>query len=78
MIAFYIMGLSMKNSRNALFVDLTDSIIEKAVMMMRTTTETEEKVGLKGVLVLSYHSSFEALVCKQQGVRIVTMAQREA
>jgi hypothetical protein len=78
MIAFYIMGLSMKNSRNALFVDSTDSIIEKAAMMMRTTTETEEKVGLKGVLVLSYHSSFEALVCKQRGVRIVAMAQREA
>jgi hypothetical protein len=31
----------------------------------------------KGVLVLSYHSSFEVLVCKQ-GVRIVVMAQREA
>jgi hypothetical protein len=28
-------------------------------------------------LVLSYYSSFEALVCKQ-GVRIVVMAQREA
>jgi hypothetical protein len=78
MIAFYIMGLSMKNSRNALFVDSTDLFIEKAAMMMRTTTEIEEKVGLKGVLVLSYHSSFEALVCKQQGVRIVMMAQREA
>jgi hypothetical protein len=78
MIAFYIMGLSMKNSRNALFVDSTDSIIEKAAVMMRTTTETEEMVGLKGVLVLSYHSSFEALVCKKRGVRIVAMAQREA
>jgi hypothetical protein len=36
------------------------------------------KGGPKKVfLVLSYHSSFEVLVCKQ-GVRIVTMAQREA
>jgi hypothetical protein len=77
MIAFYIVGLSMKTSRNALFVDSTESIIEKTVVMMRTTTETEEKVGLKSVLVLSYQSSFEALVCKQ-GVRIVTMVQREA
>jgi hypothetical protein len=31
----------------------------------------------KGVLVLSYHSSFEVLVCKQ-GVIILMMAQREA
>jgi hypothetical protein len=67
----------MKTSRNALFVNSTESIIEKMVVMMRTTTETEEKVGLKSVLVLSYQSSFEALVCKQ-GVRIVTMVQREA
>jgi hypothetical protein len=29
-------------------------------------------------LVLSYHSSFEALIYKQKGVRIVTMTQREA
>jgi hypothetical protein len=28
----------------------------------------------KGILVLFYHSSFEALVCKQKGVRIVAMA----
>jgi hypothetical protein len=33
-------------------------------VMMRTVTEIEEKAGLKYVLVLSYHSSFEALVCK--------------
>jgi hypothetical protein len=64
MIAFYIVGLSMKTSRNALFVDSTESIIEKMVVMTRTTTETEEKVGLKSILVLSYQSSFEALVCK--------------
>jgi hypothetical protein len=44
--------------------------------MMRTATE--EKVGLKGVLVLSYHSSTEALVSKQKGVRIIAMAQRKA
>jgi hypothetical protein len=47
MISFYIVGLSMKTSRNALFVDLTDSIIEKTTVMMRTATETEEKEGLK-------------------------------
>jgi hypothetical protein len=47
MIAFYIVGMSMKTLRNALFVDSTDSIIEKMAMMMRTATEIEEKVGLK-------------------------------
>jgi hypothetical protein len=36
MIAFYIVDLSTKTSRNALFVDLTDSIIEKTVVMTRT------------------------------------------
>jgi hypothetical protein len=46
-IAFYIMDLSRKTLRNALFVDSIDSIIEKTAMMMRTATETEEKAGLK-------------------------------
>jgi hypothetical protein len=41
MIAFYIVYLSTNASRNALFVDSIDSIIEKTVVMMRTTTETE-------------------------------------
>jgi hypothetical protein len=45
MIAFYIMGLSTKTLRNALFVDSTDSIVEKMTVMMRTATE--EKEGLK-------------------------------
>jgi GTP-dependent phosphoenolpyruvate carboxykinase len=49
MIAFYIMGPSMKTLRNALFVNSTDSIIKKMVVMMRTTTETEEKCGPKKV-----------------------------
>jgi hypothetical protein len=62
MIAFYIMERSMKNLRNTLFMDLTDSIIGKMAVMM--TIATEERAGLKCVLVLSYHSSFEALVCK--------------
>jgi hypothetical protein len=76
MIAFYIMGRSMKTLRNALFVDLTNSIVEKTAVMMRTTTE--ENLGLKGVLVLlRLHSSFEALVFKQEGIRIVAMAQIE-
>jgi hypothetical protein len=47
MIAFYIINLSMKTSRNALFVDSTDSIIEKTVVMMRITREIVEKTGLK-------------------------------
>jgi hypothetical protein len=34
MIAFYIVGLSMKTSRNALFVDWTDSIVEKMAVVM--------------------------------------------
>jgi hypothetical protein len=72
MIAFYIVGSSMKTLINALFVDSTDSIIEKMEVMMRIATEIEEKAGLKGVLVLSYHSSFEALVYKQ-GVRIIAI-----
>jgi hypothetical protein len=47
MIAFYIVDLSTKTLRNALFVDSTDSIVEKTVVMMRTITETEENAGLK-------------------------------
>jgi hypothetical protein len=47
MIAFYIMSPSMKTLRNALFVDSTNSIIQKMVVMMRTATTIEEKVGLK-------------------------------
>jgi hypothetical protein len=45
MIAFYAMGRSMKTLRNALFVDLTDSIVGKMVVM--TTIATEERAGLK-------------------------------
>jgi hypothetical protein len=45
MIVFYIVGLSTKALRNVLFVDSTDSIIEKLVVMMKTVTE--EKAGLK-------------------------------
>jgi hypothetical protein len=47
MIAFYIVDLSTETSRNALFVDLTDSIIEKTLVMMRIATEIEQKAGLK-------------------------------
>jgi hypothetical protein len=65
MIAFYIVGLSAKTLRNALFVDSADSTIEKTTVMTRTATETEKKCGTKKVvLVLFYHSSFEALICK--------------
>jgi hypothetical protein len=45
MIALYIMGLSTKTLRNALFVDSTDSIVEKTAVIMRTATK--EKAGLK-------------------------------
>jgi hypothetical protein len=45
MIAFFIVALSTKTLRNALFVDLTNLIIEKMVVMIRTATE--EKVGIK-------------------------------
>jgi hypothetical protein len=45
MIAFYIMGLSTKTLRNALFVNSTDSIVEKMAVM--TKTATVEKVGIK-------------------------------
>jgi hypothetical protein len=44
MIAFYV-ERSMKTLGNALFVDLTNSIVGKMVMM--TTIATEEIVGLK-------------------------------
>jgi hypothetical protein len=47
MIALYIVDLSMKTSRNTLFVDSIDSIVEKMAVILRTTTETEEKTGLK-------------------------------
>jgi hypothetical protein len=47
MIAFYIMGLSMKTLRNALFVDSINSIVEKTAMMRRTATEIEKKASLK-------------------------------
>jgi hypothetical protein len=39
MFAFYIMGSSMKTLRNALFVDLTNSIIEKIAVIMRIAIE---------------------------------------
>jgi hypothetical protein len=45
MIAFYIVGRSMKTLRNALFVDLIDSIVGKMTVMM--TIATEERAGLK-------------------------------
>jgi hypothetical protein len=44
-IAFYIVGRSMKTLKNALFVDLTDSIVGKMVVMI--TIATEERAGLK-------------------------------
>jgi hypothetical protein len=45
MIAFYVVGTSMKILRNALIVDLTDSIVGKMAVM--TTIATEERAGLK-------------------------------
>jgi hypothetical protein len=46
MIAFDIVDLSTKTSRNVKFVDSIDSIIEKTMVMTRTI-EIEEKTGLK-------------------------------
>jgi hypothetical protein len=54
----------MKTSRNALFVDSTDSIVKKTTVMMRTATEIEENSDLKRYFGLSYHFSFKALVYK--------------
>jgi hypothetical protein len=45
MIAFYIVGLSMKTLRNVIFVDSTNSIIEKMTVIMRTAIE--ENAGIK-------------------------------
>jgi hypothetical protein len=45
MIAFYIMGVSMKTLRSPLFIVSMDSNIEKIAVMTRTTTE--EMAGLK-------------------------------
>jgi hypothetical protein len=45
MIAFYIVGRSMKTLRNALFMDLTNSTIGKMAVM--TTITTEERACLK-------------------------------
>jgi hypothetical protein len=47
MIAFYIVDPSTKTLRNVLFVDSTNSIIEKTTVMTRTATEIEEKTSLK-------------------------------
>jgi hypothetical protein len=47
MIVFYIVDLSTKTSRNALFVDLIDSIVEKMAVITRTVTKIEEKADLK-------------------------------
>jgi hypothetical protein len=47
MVAFYIVELSMKISRNTLFMDSIDSIVEKTSVMTRTVIEIEEKTGLK-------------------------------
>jgi hypothetical protein len=45
MIAFYIVGRSIKTLRNAIFVDLPDSIVGKMAVM--TTIATEERACLK-------------------------------
>jgi hypothetical protein len=38
-ITFYIVGQSMKTLRNVLFVDLTDSIVEKVTVMTGARTK---------------------------------------
>jgi hypothetical protein len=76
MIAFYIVDLSMKTLRNSLFVDSTDSIIEKTAMMTRTITE--EKTGIKRCFgtFLSFLVLRVGLQIKR--VRIIVISQREA
>jgi hypothetical protein len=76
MIAFYIVGRCTKTSKNALFVDLIDSIVEKMALMMRTTTEIEEKTCLRRCF--DTFLSFLVALVSTQGVRIVAMTQREA
>jgi hypothetical protein len=44
MTAFYIVVLSKKILRNALFVDSTDSIIEKKMVMMRTAIKENASI----------------------------------
>jgi hypothetical protein len=55
MIAFYIMGLSMNTSRNALFMDVINSIVEKTVVMTRTAKETDLKMGFGTLLFMNEH-----------------------
>jgi hypothetical protein len=64
MIAFYIVDLSTKTSRNALFVDSINSIVEKMTVMMRTATEIEEKAGLK-----RYFCTFLSLLIQNVGLQ---------
>jgi hypothetical protein len=45
MIAFYIVGMSMNTLRNVLYVDSTDSIVERMTVM--TIFATEEMADLK-------------------------------
>jgi hypothetical protein len=49
MIAFYIVGLSMKISRNTLFVDSTDSNVEKTAVMIENCNRNRRKGGSKKV-----------------------------
>jgi hypothetical protein len=49
MIAFYIVGLSMKISRNTLFVDSTDSNVEKTAVMIENCNRNRRKGGPKKV-----------------------------
>jgi hypothetical protein len=76
MIAFYIVAMSMGTLRNALFVNSIDSIVEKMTMTIRTATE--EMMSLKRCFGTFLLFSFEALICKQKGVRIIAIAQRDA
>jgi hypothetical protein len=64
MIAFYIVGPSMKTSRNALFVDSTNSIVRKDGGDDENCNRNRRKGEPK------------KLFCKQ-GVKIVAMAQGE-
>jgi hypothetical protein len=65
MIAFYSVGMSMKTLRNALFVDSSDSIIEKMMVMRRIATEQRTCLNRDFVTFLSFFISSTGLQTKK-------------
>jgi hypothetical protein len=65
MIAFYSVGMSMKTLRNALFVDSSDSIVEKMMVMRRIATEQRTGLNRDFVTFLSFFISSTGLQTKK-------------